>query len=103
MNTGSTAHSPLDTSTADRLLELLSSDDDYRALFAHDRQAALKQIGYTDASHPSVQCTSVDRLASKDEIAAARDELRAYLTSEAALTVIFCFEANRISSTMRER
>lgn len=96
-------HAPLDAQTADKLLELLSTNDQFRELFTSDRQAALAQVGYPDAAEPSIQCTSVDQLASKEEIAQAREELKSVLTSQAALTVVHCFEADRVSDTFTKR
>lgn len=96
-------HAPLEPQAADKLLELLSTDDEFRELFTNNRQAALKQVGYPDADAPSIQCTSVKQLASKEEIAQARSELRSVLTSQAALTVIFCFESDRVSSSLKQR
>ncbi|MDX1554990.1 MAG: NHLP-related RiPP peptide [Xanthomonadales bacterium] len=96
-------HSPLEPATADRLLDLLSNDDSFRELFARDRQAALAKVGYPEATDASVQCTSVRQLASKEEFAAAREELKSYLTSTSALTVIFCFESGEVSSKLLRR
>lgn len=100
---GGAGHPPLDTQTADKLLELLSTDDDFRELFVKDRQAALKNVGYPEYTNATVQCTSVEQMASKEEIAAARDELKSHLTSSAALTVVFCFEANQVTSILRKK
>lgn len=93
-------HPPLSPDTADKLLDLLSTDDEFRQKFATDRQAALAQIGYPAAGDDSVQCTSTNQLASKKEFAAARDELKSYLTSSAALTIIFCFESGEINAKL---
>jgi len=76
---------PLSPEVADRLLDLLASDDTFRELFANDPAAALVQAGY-DAGATSDLSLLGDRLkvaglASKEAIAAARDEIRASLTS----------------------
>lgn len=83
-NQGATP-APLAPEVADRLLDLLASDDEFRDLFARDPAAALVKAGY-DASaaedlkllHSRLQ---VGGLASKDAIASARDEIRSSLTS----------------------
>ena len=61
----------LDTATANRLIDLLSTDDDFRKLFASDTLAALKQAG----AEPKVT------LADKETIAGARKEITTMLTS----------------------
>lgn len=83
----------MDAVLADRLLDLLSTDDAYRARFQHDPRAALAEIGYV-APGPArmaangglpvampealVDC-KVETLAPKEVIAAARAEIRAML------------------------
>lgn len=92
MNMAITA--PLDPVIADRLLDLLSADDDFRAQFQHDHLAALRTIGYESPApgqmtacgllpvaqmEPFKEC-KVRELAAKETIAAARNEIRAMLT-----------------------
>ncbi len=72
----------------DTLLDKLSSDDDFRDLFQRDPGEALETLGYapnTDAVMGFTEdvkpasagpCLSVDKLASKEAIAAARARLR---------------------------
>ena len=45
---GNTPHLPFPAAAAAQLLELLSTDDAYRSLFASDKAAALKQLGLSD-------------------------------------------------------
>lgn len=86
---------PMDAAMADRLLDLLSTDDGYRARFQQDPRAALEEIGYRSpapggmtacgampvaAPEPLIGC-SVEDLAPKEAIAEARSEIRAMLTS----------------------
>lgn len=86
---------PLDPIIADRLLDLLSSDDIYRARFQQDPRAALEMIGYesptpgqmtacglVSKAQPEalIDCKTV-RLASKEVIAGARSAIKAMLTS----------------------
>jgi putative modified peptide len=75
---------PLEAHVAHRLLDLLGSDDAFRRLFRKDPKAALAAVGHDasielDAS-PAWACMRVERLASKAQIAAAREALLAALT-----------------------
>ncbi len=73
---------------ADKLLDKLSSDDDFRALFQRNPRAALQQVGHvtpeTDrdvkGADPVLCCNNVSTLASKEQIRAARAQLHAQLT-----------------------
>lgn len=85
----------LDEHVADKLLQLLGDNDEFRELFQKDPQAALMQIGYTSpdesqdattakasSSQQSItDCCSVQQLASKESIRAAHNELRTMLLS----------------------
>lgn len=97
------SHVPFDDSTADRLLHLLSTDDAFRALFTKDRHAALAQAGFPATADASLDCCQVNTLASKEEIAASREQLQSQLTSQGIMTVIFCFEANQVGSAPTDR
>lgn len=68
---------PFDPAVADRLLDLLSSDDAYRALFEREPRVALAQIGHVLAD--GEDCTFGIQLASKAVIAGAREEVKAML------------------------
>ncbi|HEU4775146.1 MAG TPA: NHLP-related RiPP peptide [Lysobacter sp.] len=97
-------HPPLDPNVADKLLELLSTDDEFRTLFKQDAEKALSQVGYfLPAGAPSLRCTQVEHLASKDEVAESREALKSHLTATGPLTVIFCFEAGKVSSFLRSK
>lgn len=89
-------HTPLTPGQADALLELLIHDPHYRELFCHDLPAALARIGYT-AGTDALMCLRPVRLASPEELAAARDSLRQTLTvgdaSRAAMFIPFRLEA----------
>lgn len=100
---GGAGHPPLDPTAADRLLELLSTDDEFRELFVKNREAALERVGYSDPTNTTIQCNAVSSIASKQDIAAAREELKRHLTSSAALTIPHCFEAGKISDTLRRK
>jgi hypothetical protein len=41
---------PLDPQVADRLLDLLSTDDTFRRLFTHDPRQALLQVGFANTT-----------------------------------------------------
>ena len=68
---------------AARLLDKLSSDDDFRALFLSDAREAMRSIGFeTAAEHigapgadPIVCCENLRQLAPKDVLAASRTRL----------------------------
>ncbi len=86
------APAPLKPQVAERLLDLLSSDDDFRALFKRDAHAALVQAGYeapagSDATQAAalsggacMQLAASDQLASKERFAADRQKLLRSLT-----------------------
>ena len=80
-NTKGPRPAPLHRDVADRLLDLLSSDDDFRALFQKDPHAALVQAGYEPvAGEPSggecMQLAPGATLASKAQIASDREKLQ---------------------------
>ncbi len=95
---------PLDPKVADRLLDLLSTDNEFRRLFKKDPQAALVKAGWKPPKVeapgvararkgppflppgpppvvPPVMCMKVDRIAPKEQIIKSRSELKAMLTS----------------------
>lgn len=88
MSSTSGGPGPLASEVVDRLLDLLSSDDAFRALFVADPAAALVQAGHmadADALALLRQQLAVQELASKEVIAAAREEIRASLTCGMAM------------------
>lgn len=73
---------PLDPQVADRLLDLLSTDDAFRKLFSRDPREALAQAGFVNTTDmPSPADCKIWPLASKSQIAAARDEIKKMFTS----------------------
>ncbi len=68
-----------------QLLEMLSTDDTFRATFTTNPAEALRIIGITEFER--VNCLRVQQLADKATIAAARLALTAVLTQKLALTV----------------
>lgn len=89
------AHPPFPTAIAQRLLSLLSSDDTFREVFSTNPKEALLQAGMTqwqaDAALAGRSCLFVQTLASKEEIASAKERLMQSLTSHSAHTVVFIF------------
>ena len=80
---------PLDPHVADRLLDLLSSDDAFRSLFMSNPREALAQVGFvneTDLGSPYWCFWEISKPASKRAIAEARCEIRNLLTSELSQT-----------------
>lgn len=103
---------PLDPKVADKLLDLLSTDNEFRQLFKKDPLAALVKAGHRGppftppgppGTRPPVMCLSVNYIAPKQEVAVAREELKRYLTSQAYLTNPHCFEAGKIASSLRRK
>jgi len=106
--TGGAKSAPLDPKVADKLLDLLSTDNEFRRLFKKDSQAALAKVGHPEAKAavaalrkgppftppgpPAVippttaRCCQVQRIAPKADIIKARDALRTLLTSGLAYT-----------------
>jgi putative modified peptide len=93
---------PLDPALADRLLDLLSTDDLFRERFQRDHLAALRTIGYEspnpgqmtacgevvpEASTEPFRDCKVKQLASKNVISEARGEIKAMLLSGLDQTV----------------
>ena len=92
---------PMDPAVVDKLLDGLSNDDDFRALFTKDPRAALEKVGYKADSNAALRCAQVTTLASKDEIAKSRQALTKYLVSRAtSMTVIFNFEAGKVEQSI---
>lgn len=93
---------PLDPKVADRLLDLLSTDNEFRRLFKKDPLTALVKVGYKPSKDelatatrkgppftppgppsrvPPVSCYTVQRIAPKAEIVKGRADLKTMLTS----------------------
>lgn len=103
-NNQKNGHPPLAPEVADRLLDLLSSDDKFRTEFAKDPGAALQSsLGLapqqTQAALAGASCLRVTSLASKEEVQAARDELRGSLTAAGAHTVVFMLEVGQVQAS----
>lgn len=77
----------LSPKVADRLLELLSTDNEFRRLIKKDPQAAFLKAGYKPskevlagtASAPWM-CCNISRIAPKAQVVASRQELKSMFT-----------------------
>ncbi len=100
-------HPPFDIATAQQLLTLLATDDDFRSMFSQDPDAALRSLGVSAEraaaalKDPTCLCTS--ELASKEEIEEACELLTTYLTAEGTHTVVHCFEAGSVATSLKAR
>ncbi len=102
-------HPGLDPVLADILLEKLSTDDAFRERFQENPGNALASLGVAEAQalidhapKPGdlFYCMTTHSLASKEEIAFAREQLAKHLSQRGNHNVIFCFEADRIASAL---
>ncbi|WP_363799409.1 NHLP-related RiPP peptide [Lysobacter firmicutimachus] len=102
-NSGQGGHPPLAPEIADKLLDLLSSDDQFRQLFASNPEGALQSVGLaplqSEAALTGGSCLNVSLLASKEELQASRDVLRDYFTSAGTHTVVFVLEFGHVQAT----
>ena len=108
--TAGTKSAPLEPKVADKLLDLLSTDNEFRRLFKKDPAAALAKAGHRGPpftppgppdTRPPMNCYRVQYIAPKQEIDAARAELKAYLTSMLAPTNPHCFEAGKVATALK--
>lgn len=82
--TKKTKTAPLDKKVASRLLDLLSTDDEFRERFQLDPRVALQEAGYVppeDSLPEALIDCRVTNLASKSMIAEARETILAMLTA----------------------
>ena len=93
---------PMDPVVVDTLLEALSNDDDFRALFVRDPRAALAKAGHVADDQDALRCLQFTTLASKQELAEARKALRSHLldANSGPMTIIFNFEAGQVQSSL---
>jgi len=87
MATKKTATPGLDPKVADKLLDKLSTDNDFRRLFKKDPAAALVKVGHPkDAAASTGGCCQVRSIAPKAQIVKARNELKTMLTASLGMT-----------------
>lgn len=105
------AHETLESEVADRLLDLLSTDDDFRLRFQDNPAAALQEVGHQPSAEAAERpekgqpyyCMTSNVLASKDEFSRSREALKDYLTRRTDHAVIYYFEAGEIEATLRPK
>lgn len=90
-----TAQIALEPTIADRLLDLLSTDNSFRRSFKKDPATALLQIGHVPAKQDATvelawlrASLTVEHLATKECIAKSREEIRKMLTQGLAMIPI---------------
>ena len=77
----------LDPKVADKLLDKLGTDNDFRRLFKKDPAAALVKVGHPkDAAALTGGCCRLDSIAPKATIVKARGELKTMLTAGLGMT-----------------
>jgi putative modified peptide len=79
--------SPLPLAIAEKLLDRLSSDDDFRTLFLKNPRAALSFVGYAEADmlahrDGAWSCMNCDSLPDKQLFIESRDAFRKHLTTQ---------------------
>jgi putative modified peptide len=93
-------HKPLDPAVADKLLELLSTDNGFRKQFEQDPTGAVKTLGFEVQEGVQLTCMNTNTIATKEEIAEAREAIKSFLTSAAAYNNPHCFEAGMIGPSL---
>lgn len=79
----------LDPKVADKLLDKLSTDNDFRRLFKSDPAAALAKVGHPkDAAALTGGCCQLDSIAPKAQIVKSRDELKTMLAAGLSMSPI---------------
>jgi len=95
----------LEPKVISNLLDKLSTDNEFRRLFKKNPAEALIEAGYKgeplDVSQ--LKCMAVTNIATKQEIADARNEINSYLTSLGGYWVPHCFEAGKIASALKRK
>lgn len=92
---------PLTPQIAERLLHLLSTDDEFRDRFKSDPTTTLMSLGHAVSSEAI--CGPVRNLASKDEFANSREELKSCLVRTGIFTRPHCFEAGKNLTLLRRK
>lgn len=101
MNDTASAKGKIAPEAAARLVSRLIDDPAFRELFQNDARKALSEIGYDTDAQPD--CCDFKQLASVDELRAVQAQLEKHLsTSYGAMTVIFCFEAGKVSDALEQ-
>lgn len=103
------AHIAIEPAIADRLLDLLSTDNSFRRTFKKDPAAALLQIGHVPTKQDDAgeldylrASLAVERLATKERIAKSREEIRKMLTQGLAMIPIQLNVESKASRRVRK-
>lgn len=100
MNDVTSAKGKIAPEAAARLVSRLIDDPAFRELFQSDARKALAEIGYDTDAEPD--CCDVKQLASVEELRTVQAQLEKHLsTSYGAMTVIFCFEAGKVTDALK--
>jgi putative modified peptide len=83
---------PLPADTVQRLLDLLTNDDQFRASFSANPSHALATLG-VDMDMARNCCDPIANLASKEEFRATREGIMKQLQTQGPFRIVFCFEA----------
>lgn len=97
----STESPTLTSEQAIALLDLLSGDDDFRTRFAADPAAALGELGIDCGTKPP-PCSCCDVLASKSELAEAREQLLRYFGSQVHMQGTPVFESGKVQAALAQ-
>lgn len=94
-----TKPAPLDPKVTKKLLDKLSTDNDFRRLFKKDANAALAQVGYKADAGASLagdcmQMQATDSIAPKAKIARDRAKLQGALNVPLSFTCVKDFSAD---------
>lgn len=82
--------SPLSAADTIALLDLLTTDPEFRLAFQEDPALALQRIS-PEAAASALGCAMPGKLASIEALVAAREQLTRHLTGTAMFAVPFCF------------
>lgn len=93
---------PLDKKTAERLLNLLSTDNAFRRQFKSNPGQALATLGHVDEA-AIAGCASVKSIAPKAEFAASMDALKAHVMAYGMFMDPHCYEAGKVATKLRRK
>lgn len=81
---------PLSLSDAAALLDLLTTNEDFRAAFQANPASALAQVS-SEAAAAAVECAMPGKLAPIDVLVQAREQLMEQFTKQAMFSLPHCF------------
>lgn len=86
---------------AEKLLHLLSTDNEFRRAFKKDPAAALMKLGHTDPA--MAECASIKAIAPKKEFVASGEAFKAHAMSAGMFTNPHCCEAGQVATRLRRK